>query len=86
MKNITAIYMTPCKDRVGTQCERNFASINDAKSAPPPAGHNFVCIQHGDGCHVYTPIWGWEFYTTIRDSLRGRSATTYRTIAETTRP
>jgi len=47
----------------GKGCERSFASLDAAKSAPFPAGCTFAFIPVDDGRHVYhSAKFGWEFF------------------------
>jgi hypothetical protein len=45
----------------GKQVERSFTFLDEAKSAPLPAGYVFALISTNEGKHVYTAKFGWEF-------------------------
>jgi hypothetical protein len=50
---------------------KRFASVEDAKNAPFPAGCEFAHIIVADGYHVWTPRFGWMFYKSY-SSVEGR--------------
>lgn len=46
----------------GTQTEATFASLDEARMAPLPAGYTFAYIQIDEGYYIYSPRTGWEFH------------------------
>lgn len=57
---IRALYTTRCYGARGEQFVSPFASVEDAKNAPIPAGCEFALIPVGKGYHVYSRALGWE--------------------------
>jgi hypothetical protein len=48
--------------KVGSQTERDFASVDEAKAAKFPEGHTFALLNVDTGYHVYhSDKFGWEF-------------------------
>ena len=58
----TEAFLHKNKGQIGTQLEKNFSSIEEAKSAPLPAGHTFALIRVAEGSHVYDRKTGWTFH------------------------
>jgi hypothetical protein len=49
-------------DKSGTQSERDFTSLDEAKSAAFPEGYRFAFIAVENGRHVYHSVFGWDFH------------------------
>ena len=67
--SINVIYSTEAilaknTDPPGKQCERSFASLEEAKAEPFPKGCVFAFIPVEAGYHVYSATLGWELHTT----------------------
>lgn len=65
--SIRVVYSTECflfknKGQPGTQYERSFASLEEAKSTPLLEGYVFAYIREESGTHVYSARLGWEFH------------------------
>jgi hypothetical protein len=50
-------------DKSGTQSERYFTSLDEAKATAFPEGYTFASIPVENGRYVYhSAKFGWEFY------------------------
>lgn len=59
----TAAFLHKNYDSVGTQIEKYFSSIDDAKGAPPPEKCISAYIPLNNGFYLLSATHGWEFHS-----------------------
>lgn len=58
----TEAFLDKNEGQPGKQFELSFASLEEAKSAPLPAGYVFALISEENGNYTYSAKFGWEFH------------------------